>query len=149
MRKGQPMRAIDRERLQRKLDEEMRPFRRAGMEMNATNGLLRAIRTALRIPVKEIAERMGMHRSGVSDMEARELASSITLRSLSRMAEAMGCKVVYGIVPQNGKKLEEVAEARRWRQAIEEEARAGNERTRGTSERVNKGLMGWGRFAEN
>ena len=109
------MRAIERERLQRKLDEEMRPFRRAGMDMNATNGLLRAIRTALRIPVKEIAERMGMHCSGVSDMEARELASSITLRSLSRMAEAMGCKVVYAIVPKFGWTLEQLGEDREWK----------------------------------
>jgi len=33
-----------------------------------------------------------------------------TLRSLGRMAEAMGCKVVYGVVPINGKTLEYMAE---------------------------------------
>jgi hypothetical protein len=30
------------------------------------------------------------------------------------MAGAMGCKVVYGIVPKNGKTLGELAEERLW-----------------------------------
>lgn len=46
--------------------------------------------------------------------EARELRNTITLRSMSRMAQAMGCKVVYGIVPVRGKTLDELAEERLW-----------------------------------
>jgi hypothetical protein len=34
------------------------------------------------------------------------------------MAEAMGCKVVYGLVPLNGKMLEELAEERMWRDVL-------------------------------
>jgi uncharacterized protein (UPF0261 family) len=30
------------------------------------------------------------------------------------VAEAMGCKLVYGIVPRGGKKLEDLAEERLW-----------------------------------
>jgi hypothetical protein len=63
-------------------------------------------------------ERMGVVRSAVFDLEEREETGSITLRSLGRMAEAMGCKVVYGIVPANGKTLEEMAEERLWRRVI-------------------------------
>jgi hypothetical protein len=40
------------------------------------------------------------------------------LRSLGRMAEAMGCKVVYGVVPLNGKTLEDLAEERLWRDVL-------------------------------
>jgi hypothetical protein len=43
---------------------------------------------------------------------------SITLGSLGRIAEAMGCKVVYGVVPLNGKTLEELAEERMWRDVL-------------------------------
>jgi hypothetical protein len=113
--KEKEMRARERVRLQRRLDGEMRPFRRAGMDENPTSGLLRAVRTALRFPVAEIAKKMGVNRSGVFDLEARELKSSASLRSMSRMAEAMGCKVVYGIVPCYGETFEQVAEGRRWR----------------------------------
>jgi predicted DNA-binding mobile mystery protein A len=109
------MRAREKERLQRKLDREMQPFRRAGKDENPTNGLLRAVRKALRVPVAEIAGKMGVNRSGVFDLEARELKSSATLRSMSRMAEAMGCKLVYGIVPNYGETFEELAEERYWR----------------------------------
>jgi hypothetical protein len=38
---------------------------------------------------------------------------------MSRMAQAMGCKMVYGIVPEGGKTLEELAEYRLWAAARE------------------------------
>jgi len=97
-----------------KLDLEMRSFRRAGMTKDPTNALLRAVRLALRVPVNEIAAKMGVNRSGVFDLELREPKNTVTLKSMSRMAEAMGCKVVYGIVPNGGKTLERLAEERLW-----------------------------------
>jgi hypothetical protein len=48
------------------------------------------------------------------------------LRSLERMAEAMGCKVVYGVVPLNGKTLERLAEERMWKDVLGDKA-AGSE----------------------
>jgi transcriptional regulator with XRE-family HTH domain len=90
----------------------MRSYRQAGREKNLTNGLLRAVRQTLNIPVAEIAEKMGVNRSVVFDLEAREPKNTISLKSMSRMAQAMGCKVVYGIVPNGGKKLEDLVEER-------------------------------------
>ena len=65
-------------------------------------------------PVAEIAEKMGVNRSIIFDLEAREPKNTITLKSMSRMAEAMDCKVLYGIVPIEGKTLEDLAEKRLW-----------------------------------
>ena len=110
--------ATERKLLRKRLDKEMRYYRLAGREQNPTNGLLRAVREGLRVPFKEMMGRMGVVRSAVFDLEEREETGSITLRSLGRMAEAMGCKVVYGIIPANGKTLEEMAEERLWRQVI-------------------------------
>jgi predicted DNA-binding mobile mystery protein A len=108
------MRERERRLARRKLDLELRPFRQAGREKNPTNALLRTVRQVLRVPVAEIAEKMGVSRSAVFDMEEREPKNTITLSSLSRVAEAMGCKLVYGIVPRGGKNLEELAEERLW-----------------------------------
>jgi DNA-binding XRE family transcriptional regulator len=108
------MRERERKLARRKLDVEMRPYRRAGREKNPTNELLRAVRHALRVPVAEIAVKMGVNRSAVFDLEAREVKNTITLRSMTRMAQAMGCKVVYSIVPSGGKTLEALAEERLW-----------------------------------
>jgi len=106
------MRARERARYQRKLDAEMRPFRRAGADEDPTDGLLRAVRRALGVPVMEIARLMGINRSGVLDLELRELRSSATLRSMTRMAGAMGCKLVYGIGPKEGRTFEQLGEER-------------------------------------
>jgi transcriptional regulator with XRE-family HTH domain len=96
----------------------MRFYRLAGREKNPTSGLLRVVRQALKIPIKEIMERMGIRETAVFDLEEREETGSITLRSLGRMAEAMGCKVVYGIVPANGKTLEAMDEERLWKSVL-------------------------------
>ena len=112
------MRGRERTLLRSKLDREMKPFRQAGMDADPTNGLLRAVRRALRIPSGEIASGMGMHPDSVFDIEEREMKNTITLRTLSKYAEAIGCKVVYGIVPLGGKTLEEVAEERMWRERL-------------------------------
>lgn len=108
------MRKLERELTRRRLDFEMRSYRQAGKAKNPTNDLLRAVRQALHIPVAEVAGKMGVNRSAVFELEAREVKNTISLRSMSRMAQAMGCKVVYGIVPAGGKTLVELAEERLW-----------------------------------
>lgn len=49
--KWREMQRRDKLMLRRRLDVEMRPFRRLGNDDSATNGLLRALRQALEIPV--------------------------------------------------------------------------------------------------
>jgi hypothetical protein len=116
------MRERDRKILRRRLDVEMRSIRRAGMQKEATVGLLRAVRMALRIPVTEIMEKMGVGWTPVFDLERREAQQTAMLGNVARMAKAMGCKLVYGIVPENGKTLEWLAEARLWRAVLGEKA---------------------------
>ena len=113
------MREKERRFARMRLDVEMRSYRQAGREKNPTNALLRAVRQVLRVPVAEVAEKMGVCKSVVRDLEGREVKNTVTLRSMSRMAQAMGCKMVYGIVPEGGKTLEELAEYRLWAAARE------------------------------
>jgi transcriptional regulator with XRE-family HTH domain len=80
--------------------------------------LLRSVRRALNIPVKEIATKMGVARCSVFELELREQNGVISMRSLERVAEAMGWKVVYGVVPAGGKTLQRVAEERLWRSVL-------------------------------
>jgi predicted DNA-binding mobile mystery protein A len=108
------MRERERKAARKKLDEEMRPFRQAGRVKGPTNELLRAVRQALGIPVAEIAGKMGVRSSGVLEREMSEAAGTITMKFLERQAGAMGCKLVYGIVPEGGKTLERLAEERYW-----------------------------------
>jgi transcriptional regulator with XRE-family HTH domain len=112
------LREIERRLTRRKLDAEMKPFRQAARKKGSTQALLRAVRLSLNIPGKEIWEKMGVNPSVMFRLEESERKQTITLRSLGRMAAAMGCSVVYGVVPQKGKTLESLAEERLWRKVL-------------------------------
>jgi transcriptional regulator with XRE-family HTH domain len=125
------VRERERKIVRRRLDAEMRPYRRAAMETNPTDGLLSVVRQVLRIPVMEIASKIGVERSVLYGLETSERRKTITLKSLNRVAKAMGCRVVYGVVPEGGLTFEELAEERQW--AMEQGIR------QGTREQGNEG----------
>jgi transcriptional regulator with XRE-family HTH domain len=108
------MRERQRKIARRMLDEEMRPYRQAGRVKDPTQALLRAVRQALGLPVEEIARKMKVSQSLVFDLEAREMRGKIMLSSMARMSRAMGCRMVYGIVPLRGRSLEDLATMRYW-----------------------------------
>jgi transcriptional regulator with XRE-family HTH domain len=128
------MREVERRLVRRKLDAEMKVFRQAARRKNSTQVLLRAVRLTLNIPVKEISEKMGVDRSVMYGLEDSERNRTITLRSLGRMAEAMGCRVVYGVVPLEGKTLDTVADERLWRKVLGTEGTGNREQGIGNRE---------------
>lgn len=76
-----------------------------------TGGWIRAIRESLGMTQAQLAARIGLARQSVQDFEKAEAQRRITLESLDRAAAAMGCKLVYSLVPQNGS-LDEMRERR-------------------------------------
>ena len=62
-------------------------------------GWIRAIRTALGMSTKEMAQRMGVTQSWISQLEHAEADDSIRLDTLRRAAEALGCELHYVFVP--------------------------------------------------
>jgi len=73
-------------------------------------GWLRGVRQALRMRVGEVARRMKVGQSEIYRLEMAEVRDTITLRKLRVAAEAIGCELVYAVVPENGT-LEDMAEA--------------------------------------
>jgi transcriptional regulator with XRE-family HTH domain len=51
------------------------------------------------IPAEEIADQMGLTPRMVFQTERAEQKRNITLKRLERMAWAIGCDLVYGLVP--------------------------------------------------
>lgn len=74
-------------------------------------GWVRAIREALGLNRRQMAERMGVVPSHLSHVEAREVDGGITVRTLRRAADALECDVVYALVPRAGS-LEDTLAAR-------------------------------------
>jgi predicted DNA-binding mobile mystery protein A len=65
-------------------------------------GWLRAIRQALGLSLKTVAVRLGQTPQAVKQAEGSEAAGTITLKRLEAAADAMGCRLVYAIVPKQG-----------------------------------------------
>ena len=64
-------------------------------------GWIRTMRSALGMSGAQLARRLNMARSQVAQAEKNELSGVVTLKTLDNMAQAMGCRVVYAIVPEH------------------------------------------------
>jgi predicted DNA-binding mobile mystery protein A len=85
------------------IDEAVRPAR----------GWIRAIREALGMTTGQLAKRLGVRQPRVIELERGEATGNITVKSLERAAEALGCRLVYTFVP-----LEPLADTIRKRAAV-------------------------------
>ena len=65
-----------------------------------SRGWIRAIREALGMTTGQLAKRLGVHQPRVIELERGEATGNITVRSLERAAEALGCRLVYAFVPK-------------------------------------------------
>jgi predicted DNA-binding mobile mystery protein A len=113
-RRDGTMREEQREMARRELDKKLRYYRQAGREKYPTRQLLRKVRQALGVPMAEVARKAGMNRSVIFRLEESEARSTISLRSMTRIANALDCEVVYAVIPRDGTTLEEMAARRKW-----------------------------------
>ena len=82
------------------LEETVHPLRRLLNARQPTGGWIRAIRDALGMTNVQLARRVGRKSAQtVLDLQAREAVGTIQLNTLRELAEAMGCRVVYAVVP--------------------------------------------------
>ena len=63
-------------------------------------GWIRAIRLAFGMTAEQLGERMGVSQPTVHGLEASEADGAIQLKTLRRAAEALGCELVYALVPK-------------------------------------------------
>lgn len=84
----------------RSLDARLEPLREVAHGPAPHRGWIRAIRDALGMSTADLAARMGVVQSRVSAIERAEASGSIKLDTLRRAAEALGCDLVYVLVPR-------------------------------------------------
>lgn len=64
-----------------------------------SRGWIRAIREAIGMTTGQMAKRLGVHQPRVIELERGEATGNITVKSLERAAEALGCRLIYTLVP--------------------------------------------------
>jgi Fic-DOC domain mobile mystery protein B/predicted DNA-binding mobile mystery protein A len=84
------------------LDTALAKLAPLGQSTRPIKGWLRAIRTGLGISGVQLAKQLGVKPPRVVEMEKNEVEGAITLKVLERAAEAMGCTLVYALIPRAG-----------------------------------------------
>lgn len=87
---------------QRKLIErKIRPWIAVRADQMPRSGWIKAVRGALGMNTRQLADRVGVGQSNITRIEAREPSGKVTLERLARTARAMNCKLIYAIVPDD------------------------------------------------
>lgn len=84
------------------LAHALRAYPKPNTAIAPRTGWVRAMRESLGMTQAQLAGRLGITRQSVRDLEKAEEERRITLESLDRLARAMGCRVVYALVPEAG-----------------------------------------------
>ena len=90
-------------------EEQLRELNDAAMTFHAARGTaknihgwLQTVRRVVGIPAAEAAKRISVKKGEIFRAEYAERRGAIELRTLRRAAEALGCELVYGLVPKEG-----------------------------------------------
>lgn len=95
----------------RQLDKRLKGFQALSSKSPRPKlGWIKTLRNALSMSGQQLADRLGVMRSRVNQLENAEIHDAITLRTLKAAADALGCELVYAIVPKNNSSLEHLIE---------------------------------------
>jgi predicted DNA-binding mobile mystery protein A len=96
----------------KQLDKQLQIWRKANEQyIKPQVGWVKTIREALSMTTEQLAERLNLKRGRVAQLEQAEIEGAITLKTLTKVADALGCELVYAIIPKREKNLEEIINA--------------------------------------
>ena len=99
-------------------DRKLKVFRGLEKISMPPLGWVHTIRSALKMSLRQLGNKMDMSPQSVKEIETREANGSITLKSLSETARAMDMKLVYGFVAEH-QSIEKMIEDRAYELAKE------------------------------
>lgn len=84
----------------RQIEEALEPWRALSRSRPPGQGWIRAVRQALGMTTRQLADRIRTRQSNVVRLEKAEATGSASLRTLHEAAQALDCELVYAIVPR-------------------------------------------------
>lgn len=84
----------------RQLDANLNRWRSADLPSRPPSGWIKAVREGLGMAATHLAARLGVTPSTVTRLETSEADDTISLATLRRAAEALGCELHYALVPK-------------------------------------------------
>ena len=86
--------------IREQLDASLQRFSHLRNAPPPPKGWIRAIRNALGMTAKQLANRLRVAQQAVARIEKKELEGSVTIKTMRRIAECLDCVFVYGFVPR-------------------------------------------------
>jgi XRE family transcriptional regulator, regulator of sulfur utilization len=86
----------------KQLTEQLHPDQPLKTVILPRGGWLKAVRQALGKSLKSVAGELKISPQAVHQLEKSEAAGTISLKQLEAVSSAMGCHVVYTLIPNHG-----------------------------------------------
>lgn len=86
----------------KQLDETIEPYKGLVSVAVPTDGWINAVRTALGMSARTLGERIGLSQPRVALIEKGEVEGTISLKTLEKAAQGLGCRVVIALLPEEG-----------------------------------------------
>ncbi|MBI4356672.1 MAG: mobile mystery protein A [Gammaproteobacteria bacterium] len=86
----------------KQLDRRLESLQAAKPCFKSLRGVwIRTIRKTLGMTLSQLASRLNVNRSRVIRIEQDEVREALTLKTLHQVSEALGCELVYALVPKS------------------------------------------------
>ncbi len=83
------------------IEKKLRPWTALRTDNVPRSGWIKAVRGALGMNTRQLADRVGVEQSNITRLEEREPSGKVTLERLAKAADAMNCRLIYAIVPND------------------------------------------------
>lgn len=94
------------------LERKVQPWLVLRTDRVPPSGWLKAIRGALGITTRQLAERLGVQHTAIVQFEKNEAEGKVSLETIHKLARAMRCQFIYAVVPESPfGNLEEILDA--------------------------------------
>jgi predicted DNA-binding mobile mystery protein A len=124
-------------------DKKLALFQSLQAAVIPTKGWVYTVRTALKMSLRQLGNRMNFSAQNIKQIEEREVIGTISINSLREVANAMDMQLVYGFVSKH-ESLEQMIEKRAKELATEIVMRTNNTMTledqQNSKERIEKAI---------
>ena len=96
------MSSIQKTLIQKQMDELIQTFVSGKQNVQTSAGWIQSARLALGMSLRQLAERVGVSVSALTNFEKREQTDSVSLATLKKAANAMDMELVYYFKPKDG-----------------------------------------------
>jgi predicted DNA-binding mobile mystery protein A len=86
----------------KQLDELIQSYTSGKQQVKLPTGWIKSTRLAMGMSLRQLANRIGISASALSNFEKREQAEAITLATMKKAAHAMDMELVYYFKPKSG-----------------------------------------------